>query len=101
MSEEKKYLDPEEGTIYDGLTLFIGQGKWALDASTDDTKYVVDVYRRKPECEDLDTFYNITYMGEEGGLFVEQFDKVRRESFSTRSDMLMFIGTFMTEHNHF
>lgn len=97
---EQHYMDPEEGVIQDGLTLFVKQGKWALDASLDGLEYHLDIYGRKPECEDLDTFFNISYMNGEESLF-EQFSHVRRETFKTRGELMGAIAHFVTSNNHF
>lgn len=98
MSEQ--YMMPEQDVIHDGLTLFVRQGNYALDASLDGLDYHLDIYGRKPECKELDTFFNISHMNGEEGLF-EQFSHIRRETFKTRSELMSAIANFVTLNNHF
>lgn len=100
MTTQQNYATPEEGTTYDGLTLFVNQGKWALDASLDGLTYNLDIYARESEYEDLDTFLNISYMNGEEGLF-HQFSPVRRETFATREQLMSAIATFIASNSHF
>jgi hypothetical protein len=85
--------------VNDGLTLFVGQGRIALDAAKhDDGSYSLSVYQRREEYEENDTFLNLSHIS---GDALEEFEPVRVETFETRGDLLMRILELINAHNQF
>lgn len=101
-------LIDESGCMQDGLTMFIGQGRIAVDVcvyhgdSEDETKpdlFILDIYKRKEDFEDTDTFFNISYM-QTGAR--EEFGEIDfQEFYTTREEINLRIVELMNEHSSF
>lgn len=86
-------------SIEDGLTVFIGQGAYALDcACIDDAQWEVTLYKRKPECAYNDTFVNLSHMN---GRVIEEFDVMRNIICDTREGMMLAVLALIREYNKF
>jgi hypothetical protein len=99
-------LIESSGCIQDGLTVFVGQGRIAIDvclhSDTHDSTdlYVFDVYKRKTECEDTDTFFNFTYMNSAA---FEEFEEkfFIQEYYTTIAEVHARITELMIEYSAF
>lgn len=92
------------GSMQDGLTVFIAQGRYAVDVCCySDNKeginlFVVDVYGRKEECVGNDTFYDISYID---GKVMEEFNHELQLCFTTQEEANAHILKLMVEHSPF
>jgi hypothetical protein len=82
----------------DGLVMFAGGGRIALDAIRYDDDFVLNIYVRKSEHRDRDTYRNIAYMN---GRPLDQFDNVGFESFKTREALLNRMMQLVSAANPF
>jgi hypothetical protein len=82
----------------DGLTMFLGQGRIALDAARYDDRFVLDVYKRRADFEDCDTFLNISHIS---GNVLDEFEHDTREVYETRDALFARVSGLLLQHNPF